>query len=152
MEKIKSLILVTTISLIMVGCASIPKEEELQQLNSTQASELLTGHTLTYKADWGRWAEYHKDGSTGVSKAWGNWGKDVATSEYTINQDGEACWVYTGEADWSQPDEKYCSLFYTDESGAYYGKGTVNTNKPERVGKWRKFEIIEGDEYGLTEN
>jgi hypothetical protein len=57
-----------------------------------------------------------------------------------------------GEADWSKPGQKYCSLFYTDESGIYYTKGTVNTSKPERVGKWRKVEIIEGDEYGLTEN
>ena len=74
------------------------------------------------------------------------------TSEYTINQDGEVCWTYLGEADWSKPEHKYCGLFYTDESGIYYTKATENTSKPERIGKRRKVEIIEGDEYGLTEN
>ena len=152
MSKIKSFVLVMTISLIMVGCGSIPKEEDLQQLSSAQLSELLPGHTLTYRADWGRWAEYHKEGSTGVAKAWGSWGRDEATSEYTINQDGEVCWTYMGEADWSKPEHKYCGLFYTDESGIYYTKATENTSKPERIGKRRKVEIIEGDQYGLTGN
>ena len=136
----------------MMGCGSIPKEEDLQQLNSTQLSELLPGHTLTLKTDYGRWAEYHKEDSTGVGKAWGGWGKEEATSEYTINQDGEVCWIYMGEADWSKPGQKYCSLFYTDESGIYYTKATVDTWKSERIGKRRKVEIIEGDQYGLTEN
>jgi hypothetical protein len=152
MEKIKSLILVTTISLIMVGCSSIPKEEELQQLNNTQLSELLPGHTLTNKTDYGRWANYYKDGATGVGKAWGSWGEEVAAFKYKINQDGEFCSTFMGEADWAKPEHKYCGLFYTDQSGAYYSKSTENTSKPERIGKRRKIEIIEGDKYELTEN
>jgi hypothetical protein len=152
MKKIKSLILVAIIPLIMLGCASIPKEEELQQLNNTQLSELLPGHTLTYKADWGRWAEYHNDGSTGVGKGWGSWGEENATSDYTINQDGEVCWTYMGEWDWAKPEYKYCGLIYTDQSGMYYSKTTENTWKPERIGNRRKVEITEGDRYELTKN
>ena len=124
----------------------------MQQLSSAQLSELLPGHTLTYKADWGRWAEFHNKDSTGTSKAWGSWGNEKATSEYTINQGDEVCWAYTGEADWAKPKHKYCGLFYTDESGNYYTKATENSFKPERIGKFRKIELTEGDKYELTEN
>ena len=153
MRKIKSLLLCTIIPFIMVGCGSIPKEEDLQQLSSTQVSELLPGHTLTYRADYGRWASYYyKDGATGVGKAWGSWGKEKAAQTYTINQDGEICSTFIGESDWAQPEHKYCGLFYTDKSGIYYTKTTENTSKPERIGQRRKVEIIEGDQYELTEN
>lgn len=121
-------------------------------MNNTQLSELLPGHTFTYKADYGRWASYYKDGATGVGKAWGSWGEEVAAYKYTINQDGEICTTFMGEADWAKPEHKYCGLFYTDQSGAYYSKSTENTSKPERIGKRRKIEIIEGDKYELTEN
>ena len=152
MRKIISFVLVTTITLVMVGCASMPKEEDLQQLNGTQLSELLPGKTVTRSTDYGRWAEYYKDGSTGAGKAWGSWGEEAASVKYTISQDGEVCWTYMGEADWAKPNQKYCSLFYTDQSGMYYTKPTENTYNSKRIGKIKKYEIIEGDKYELVKN
>ena len=152
MQKIKSLILGTTISLIMVGCANVPKEEDLQQLNKTQLSELLPGHTITSKADYGRWAAYYKDGATGVGLASGNWGKEGSAFNYTIDQDGEICTTFMGEWDWAKPEHKYCGLLYTDQSGMYYSRTTENTSKPKRIGQRKKIEITEGDQYELTEN
>lgn len=152
MRKIKSLVLIMTIPLIMVGCSSIPKEEDLQQLSSAQLSELLPGHTITSTREWGRWASYYKDGATGVGKAWGSWGKEGAAFNYTFDQDGEICTTFMGEWDWAKPEHKYCGLLYSDQSGMYYSKTTEDTNKPERIGKRRKVEIIEGDRYELTEN
>ena len=152
MNKINAFVIVTAVSVLMVGCASIPKEEELQQLSKAQLSELLPGSTVTYTEKWGRWAEFYNDSSTGIGKAWGSWGEEVATQKYTINQDGEICWTYTGDAEWAKPDFKYCGLYYTDKEGKYYSKVTENTRKPERIGNRRKFEIIEGDKYELTKN
>jgi len=57
-----------------------------------------------------------------------------------------------GEFDWAKPEHQYCSFVYTDQSGLHYSKSTKNTWKPERVGKWRKIEYIEGDKYGLAGN
>ena len=152
MRKLKSLVLVTTIPLVMVGCASTPKEEDLQQLSRAQLSELLPGHTLTRSTQYGRWASYFSDGETGISRAWGTWGEENATQKYTISQDGEMCSTFMGEADWSKPNHKYCSFFYTDQSGMYYTKTTENTWKSNRIGKIRKFEFIKGDKYKLAEN
>jgi len=136
----------------MVGCASIPKEEDLQQLNSAQLSELLPGKTFTRVADWGRWASYYKDGATGISKAWGSWGEQNTTQKYTISQAGEMCSTFMGEYDWSKPGNKYCSFIYTDQTGMYYSKTTEDTYKPKRIGKFKKIEIIDGDKYELAKN
>jgi len=62
------------------------------------------------------------------------------------------CSVFNGEFDWAKPEHQYCSFVYTDQSGLHYSKSTKNTWKPERVGKWRKIEYIEGDKYGLAGN
>lgn len=152
MKKIKTWVLVTAALFIAVSCGSIPKEQDLQQLSSAQLSQLLPGHTLTYRADWGRWAEYFKDDLTGVSRAWGSWGMEEATSEISISQGGEVCWTYRGEPEWAQPNLVFCELFYTDNSGSYYIKNTKNTWKSEDVGRRRKVEIVDGDKYGLTGN
>ncbi len=150
MKKLISLALVTTISLIMVGCASISKEEDLQQLNGSQLSELLPGKTYTRKTDYGRWASYYKDGANGIGKAWGGWGEENVTQKYTITQDGEMCTTYMGEYDWAKPGNKFCDLFYMDQSGMYYRKVTEDTWKPQRIGTFIKIEIIEGDKYELA--
>ena len=152
MRIIISFVLVTTITLFMVGCAGMPKEEDLQQLNRAQLSELLPGKTLTRRTDYGRWASYYKDGATGISKAWGSWGEEKVTQKYTINQEGEMCSTFMGEFDWAKPEHKYCGLIYTDQSGMYYSKTTEDTWKPKRIGKLRKFEFIEGDKYELAKN
>ena len=152
MRKIISFVIVTSMTLFMVGCASIPKEEDLQQLSKAQLSALLPGKTFTRATDYGRWASYYKDGANGISKAWGSWGEENVTQKYTINQDGEVCSTFTGEYDWAKPGNKFCGLFYTDQSGVYYSKSTEDTWKPKRIGKFRKFELIEGDKYELSEN
>ena len=136
----------------MAGCASMPKEEDLQQLSSAQLSQLLPGKTFTRRTDYGRWASYYKDDANGISRAWGSWGEENVTQKYTINQDGEICSTFTGEKDWAKPGNKFCSLIYTDQSGMYYSKTTEDTHKPKRIGKFRKFELIEGDKYELAKN
>lgn len=150
MRTIISFILVISLPLVMVGCASMPKEEDLQQLSRAQLSELLPGKTVTRSADYGRFASYFKDGSTGVGKAWGTWGSEGGTYKYTINQDGEICSTWSGEHDWTK--HKFCSLYFTDQEGMYYTKSTEDTWKPKRIGKFRRYEIIEGDKYELVKN
>lgn len=152
MKKIISFVIVTSVTLFMVGCASMPKEEDLQQLSRAQLAELLPGKTLTRKTDYGRWATYLKDSSSGNSRAWGSWGKEEASSTYTISQEGEVCSTFTGDYDWTKPGNKFCSHWYTDQSGMYYTKTTQDTWKPNRIGKLRKLEIIEGDKYELAKN
>lgn len=152
MRKIISFVLVTTMALLVFGCAGIPKEEELQQLNKAQLEALLPGRTLTFAAEYGRWAEYFMDGATGVGKAWGSWGEEKADYEYKVDQNGEICWTFTGGYDWAEPEQKYCSLIFSDQPGMYYAKVTENTWKRQRIGKRLKVEIIEGDKYGLASN
>lgn len=150
MKNHKLMLVTALLSLGLVGCASLPPAEELRQLNGEELSERMVGNTWTSKHKWGTWAEYHAEGGIGFSKAWGNWGKEEAISTYTTSDEGETCWSYSGEAEWSNPEFQYCGVVLVDNESNTYYKSTVNDRKPERVGKIKKFNFKQGDEYGLS--
>lgn len=135
----------------LAGCTTIPDKSELTQLDRSAIESEVIGNTLTYRADYGRWAEYYASVDEGYGRASGNWGSDHATASSKISPDGEWCSVYSGEADWASPEKEYCSLVYTDEEGDFYVESTKNPENPDRVGKIRKVEIKPGDEYGLAD-
>lgn len=147
---IRGMTALCTVSLILTACATAPDKSELQRVDGSEVKSVLRGNTLTYKASYGRWAEYHQTDSTGHAKAWGSWGSDIATSTYDIEDDGTVCWTYSGEPDWASPEHDYCNVFYKDADGNYYAEVTVNTSKPERLGNIRTLEIKSGDAYGLS--
>ncbi len=145
------LTLIYTVALLgLTGCATIPDKSELTQLDPSAIESEVVGNTLTYSADYGRWAEYYETATTGYGQASGSWGSESATSTNTITQDGEWCAVYSGEPDWADPDKEYCSVVYTDKEGNLYVESTKNPDDPGRVGKIRKVEIKPGDAYGLA--
>lgn len=135
----------------LAGCATIPDKSELTQLDQSAVEAELVGNTLTYRADYGRWAEYYETAETGYGRASGSWGSESAISTNTTAGDGESCAVYSGEPDWADPDKAYCSVMYTDKEGNLYLESTRNPDDPDRVGKIRKIEIKSGDEYGLAD-
>ena len=151
MKNQKLMFIAGLVGLGLVGCASIPPAEELTQLNGEELKSRLIGNTWVSKFEWGTWAEYYPDGNSGFAKASGDWGTEEATSTYVISADGEGCWTYEGEAEWAQPEQKYCGVVLVDTEDNTYSKSTVNTNKPERVGKLRRIQIKPGDVYGLAE-
>lgn len=137
-------------ALFLSACATGPDIAEMEALNGEQAEQLLAGNTLTFKADYGRWAEYFDSNSlAGRGKAWGTWGEELADSVTNISTEGEVCTQYSGEHEWSTPEHEFCFLVYTGSEGQVVLQGTQNTYKPERVGKIRKVEIEAGDSYGL---
>lgn len=138
------------VSLGLVGCASIPPVDELSQLNGDQFRQQVVGNTWTVKHNWGTWTEYHTQDGMGYGRASGSWGKEYATSSYTVSEDGEACWSYTGEAEWANPELQYCGVVLTDIQGNTYYKSTVDERKPEHVGTIRKLMLTPGDEHGLA--
>lgn len=151
MRNIPQLMLLGVVQLGLVACATVPSTDELQQLDGEALQSALVGNTSTYRADYGRWAEYIESGDAGYGKASGNWGSQSATASYTFKDDGEWCATYSGSHDWSQPGNEYCAIVYTDEDGNYYSKVTKNTDDPNKVGNTRKIEIKAGDAYGLGE-
>ena len=150
MKNNRFILITALVSLGLAGCTSIPPAGELRQLNGEELRSKMVGNTWASKHDWGNWAEYHAKGGIGFGKAWGSWGKEEATSTYTISDDGESCWSYSGEPDWANPDFRSCAVVLTDNNGNTYYKTTVHDRKPERVGKMNKFVIKPGDEYGLS--
>lgn len=137
--------------LALAGCTTTPEKSKLTQLERSALKSELVGNTMTYLADYGRWAEYYETAKTGYGRASGSWGSESAISTNTISQDGEQCAVYSGEPDWAAPDMEYCSIMYTDKEGNLYLETTKNPDDPGRVGKIRKVEIKPGDEYGLAD-
>lgn len=135
----------------LAGCTTIPDKSELTQLDRSAIESEVIGNTLTYKADYGRWAEYYESVSTGYGQTSGSGGSENVTATSTISQDGEWCSVYSGEAEWTGPDKEYCSILYTDEEGNLYVESTKNPGDPDQVGKLRKVEMKPGDEYGLAD-
>lgn len=135
----------------LAGCTTIPDESELTQLDRSTLKSEVVGNTLTYSAEYGRWAEYYETSRTGYGRASGSWGSESAISRNTIAQDGEWCAVYSGEPDWASPEMEYCSVLYADKEGNLYLESTKNPDDPGRVGKIRKVEIKPGDEYGLSD-
>ena len=152
MRRLISFVFFSTVTFFMVSCGTVPKEEDLQQLKRAHLLELLPGNTLAYTANYGRWVNYHKDGETGVGKAFGNRLEEKANHKYTVNQNGEVCYTFMGEPDWAKPEHKYCSLIFTGQSGIYYSRITENTWNRKNIGQLRKVEIIEGDRYKLAKN
>ncbi len=151
MRKTISTLIYAVVLLGLSGCTTIPDKSELTQLDKSAIESKVVGNTLTYLADYGRWAAYYETAETGYARASGSWGSDSVTSRYTISQDGEWCTVYSGEPDWAGPDKEYCSIVYRDKEGNLYIESTKNPEKPGRVGKIRKVEIKSGDEYGLAD-
>lgn len=133
------------------GCTTIPEKSELTQIDRSAIESRVIGNTLTFRADYGRWAEYYETATTGHGQASGSWGSESVTARSTISQDGEWCAVYSGEPDWAGPDKEYCSVLYTDKEGNLYLESIKNPDDPGRVGKIRKVEIKPGDAYGLTD-
>lgn len=135
----------------LVGCATVPDKSELQRLNGQELRNVLVGNTFTRRTDYGRWATYYRDGSSGVGRAWGTWGSETAAASYSISGDGELCETYSGDYEWSKPEHEYCMVAYTDSKGQYYMENTKDTWEPARVGDMHSFEIKSGDEYSLDE-
>ena len=93
---------ITITAAAIAACSSI-NLEEMEQLNGDQARTTLSGNTLTFRAEYGRWAEYFSEGDlSGAGKAWGDWGEEAATAQNTISDEGEVCSVYGGPHEWSQ--------------------------------------------------
>lgn len=135
----------------LIGCATVPEKSELQRLDRAGVISELEGNTITGRADYGRWADYHETGSTGYAKAWGDWGSQSATSSYQVSDDGQICWTYSGAHEWTTPDHEFCAIVYSDAEGNYYSETTRNTFKPSREGDIKKVELKPGDAYGLSE-
>ena len=152
------LLKIITLCFVLNGCATKPQlqPENLTKLNADELTSLVVGNTLTYQAIWGRWAEYHKEDYSGYGSAWSTlfnwfgWSNDRATSTFTINDDAQICWHYSGEAQWANPQLEYCAIIYTDQ-GMYYIANTKNPRDPRLVGQVRELEIKNGDFYELTE-
>lgn len=137
-------------ALVLSACATSPDISEMQVLDKSLATDLLAGNTLTYKADYGRWAEYFDANSLdGRGKAWGSWGEEVADSATNISSEGEVCTIYTGDYEWSNSEHNFCFFIYQDAEGEVVLQSTNNTWKPERVGTVRKVQIETGDTYSL---
>lgn len=139
------------ISLGMIGCVSVPPVHELTQLDGNELRAKLPGNTWTSNYEWGLWAQYYVDDRSGLAKASGDWGTEVAASIYSISDDGEGCWSYDGGPKWADASNIACAVVLVDDKGNLYSKSTKNDLKPERVGKLRKIEIKAGDTYGLSE-
>ncbi len=135
----------------LVACATVPSTDELRQLDGEALQAALVGNTFTFRADYGRWAEYIESSDAGYGRASGNWGSQSATASYTFENDGEWCSTYSGPHDWTQPGNEYCSIVYTDDDGNYYREVTKDTDNPNKVGNTKKVEVKAGDAYGLGE-
>lgn len=143
---------------LLNGCATKAplQPDDLKKLTTDELASLVIGNTLTYQAIWGRWAEYHQEDYTGYGGAWSTlfnwfgWNGDRATSTFSITDDAQICWRYTGEAQWANPKLDYCAIIYTDQ-GMYYIANTKNPRDPRLVGLLRELEIKNGDYFGLTE-
>ena len=68
-----------------------------------------------------------------------------------VSDDGEGCWIYSGDAEWSSPEYKYCSVLFVDQEGNNYAKVTQDNRKPERIGKMNKVVFEPGDSRGLAQ-
>lgn len=150
MKSIKTFILLGVVQLGLIGCASVPEKSELQQLSAQEIEAALVGNTYTYTEQWGRYASYYSPGGTGHAKAWGSWGSESSTSEYSLDGDGELCESFSGGPDWANPDYEYCNVFYTDSEGNYYTESTQHPHEPAKEGKIRPFDIKAGDKYELA--
>lgn len=148
MKNFKSILLAGVLPVLMLGCAATPEKSELQRLSADEIQNALVGNTYTFKESWGRYAEYYRPDGTGIGKAWGSWGSEIATYEYSISEDGEICGTYSGDADWASGNS-YCEVMYTDAEGNYYVESTKREYDKEKIGKIRNFEIKSGDAYGL---
>lgn len=151
MRNVPQLMLLGVMQLGLVACATVPSTDELQQLDGEELQSALVGNTFTFRADYGRWAEYVASSDAGYGKASGNWGSQSATASYTFKDDGEWCSTYSAPHDWAQPGNEYCVLVYMDEEGNYYREKTKDTDEPGSVGNVTKVEIKAGDAYALGE-
>lgn len=145
-----SLLLSAAVSVLFVGCATVPDKSELTRMERDDVRSAVVGNTFTFLADYGRWAEYVESLESGYAKAWGGWGSQSVTAEYTIAADGEWCSVYAGEPDWAIPEYEYCSVMYTDAEGNFYMETLTNPDKPASEGQIRQVEIRSDDEYELA--
>lgn len=151
MRKTIVILIYAVVLLGLAGCTTIPDKSELTQIDRNAIESRVVGNTLTFRADYGRWAEYYETATSGYAQASGSWGSENVTLSSTIYQDGDWCAVYSGEPDWAGPDKEYCSVVYTDKEGNLYVEYTKNPDDPGRVGKIRKVEIKAGDAYGLAD-
>ena len=150
MVKNTSFFQFAAVSLLLVGCTTTPEKSDLAQMDRDDLRSTVVGNTFTYVADYGRWAEYMQSLESGHARAWGTWGSESVTAEYTVSSDGEWCVIYSGEYEWAGPEHKYCSVLYTDAEGNFYSETVTNSWKPAREGRIREVEIRSGDKYGLA--
>ena len=150
MPRTTSFLLLTSLSLLLVGCSTVPEKSELTRLDRADLRATVAGNTYTRLTDYGRWAEYVESLDSGYGRASGSWGSDSARAEYSISADGEWCTVYSGEPDWAAPDHEYCSVLYTDSEGNYYSETITNTFEPANEGRIRQIELRSGDDFGLA--
>jgi len=134
---------------IVTGCATSPSVDEMTQLSNDELKKLLVGNTLSYRTDWGKWTEIHRDDLTGVGRASGSFPTETADGVSRLAGDGEICTVYTGAAVWSKVEFEYCKVVYTNAEGQFVLKSTRNDRRPERVGQTHRITVISGDGEGL---
>lgn len=151
MRNAKLIVVFCAAHISLTGWAAVPDKSELEKLSGKEVRDLIVGNTYTYKAEWGRWADYILAGGTGYAKAWGDSWSQTATSEYDIKTNGEWCATYNGDADWANPEYEYCAMLYSDGNGSYYKETTADPRVPENVGQFLAFDVKPGDEYGLSE-
>ena len=138
------------VALALFGCAKQPQLAEMRQLNNKEVMDLLAKKTLTYPTSYGRWATFYFDHHlSGVAKAWGKWGKEIAKVKSTVSDDGELCETYKGNNEWSSTNDPVCVRIYIDNLGVYYSKITVDSAKLERVGSVRILQLYEGNFYNI---
>ena len=151
MNSLKTRSVILGLSLVAVGCSTMPDEGAMKQLDGEELHDLVIGNTTTTPEHYGRWAEYHATEQTSYARAWGTWGRQDVESTHVTDPDGTMCHKYTGPYDWAGPYHEYCGVIYEDAEGNYYYKVLKNTNNPNRVGNLMEMEIKPGDPYGLAE-
>lgn len=143
-------ILAGVAALSITACTTMPSVDEMEQVSADEVRSLLVGNTAHGKADWGTWYQTYDDNLGGNTLLIGNGWRNTATATTTLSDSGELCSVYEGEEEWSKPEHRYCDVYYRDAEGTYYLRVTVNTRRPERVGKMGPIQILEGDPRGLN--
>jgi len=156
MKKI-NLYFIIAMQIILAGCVSktSPDINTLQKLDKDEIKLLLVGNTLTYRAAWGRWAEYNRKDYTGYAATWEDlfdfygWQGEEATLSFEFSDKAEICRRYSGAPKWANPDFSYCSMIYVG-NGSYYLVDTKNPHNSDFIGVINPLEIKKGDYYDLS--